>query len=209
MALFRDLIGTIASAESVSEMTVTGIGQYLRDAGLISKHGRGKSAARMTTADAANLLIGVNASDLAKNAVAAVAAYGELQLPYPEKTNIEHWSIAPAFQKGVKLKDAIRIVLDAFVPDESGNTPIEREIDGLDYSIEIGFGAPVISAFIRVSQIGPPSIANPFRWMEMQKTEAFGHYWDRRYPWSSSSGRKSLTVIDKRTLSAVGIALAN
>ncbi|MHC2104128.1 hypothetical protein [Methylobacterium sp. CM6246] len=78
MALFRDLIRTIAEAEGISEMTVTGVGQYLRDAGLISKHGRGRAAAQMTIEDAVHLLIGVNASPLAKEAPNVVRSFSEL-----------------------------------------------------------------------------------------------------------------------------------
>lgn len=90
MALFRDLVSTIAEAEGLSEMTVTGVGQYLRDAGKISKFGRGKSGAKMTTTDAATLLIGVNASELAKDAVQTVETYASLPLsdaPHPYDLN--------------------------------------------------------------------------------------------------------------------------
>ena len=82
MAFFNDLVRVIAEAEGMDEITVTGIGQYVRDAGFITKGGRGRSAALMTAADAANLLIGVNAAGKAKDAAEAVSRYSELQLTH-------------------------------------------------------------------------------------------------------------------------------
>lgn len=208
MALFRDLVATVAEAEGLSEMAVTGIGQYLRDAGFISKHGRGRAAAQMTSVDAANLLIGVNASDLAKNAVAAVAAYGDLKIAHPEKNEIQHWAIARVFEKEVTLQEAIGILVEAFIPQQDGTTAFARDAGADQCTIEIGFGKPTASAYVSLAEEGPPSPANPFRWLQYQKTKAFGHYWDGSHLWPSSLGRKDLTIIDGRTLAAVGSVLA-
>lgn len=68
MALLSELVTAIASVEGLEESFVTGVARYLREAGLISQAGRGRGAAKMTYADAAALLIGVNATTLAKDA---------------------------------------------------------------------------------------------------------------------------------------------
>ena len=208
MALFRDLISSVAQAEGLSEMTVAGIGQYLRDAGFISKHGRGRAAAQMTSLDAANLLIGVNASDLAKNAVSTVSSYGDLQIARPEKNNINHWAISRIFEKGANLQESISILVDAFIPREDGTTAFSRDAGIDQYTIEIGFGRPAPSAFINLAQIGPPSPTNPFKWLQYSQIEAFGHYWDKAHLWSSTAGRRDLTIVDGHTLSAIGKVLA-
>lgn len=78
MAFFSDLVRAVAQAEGMDEMTVTGIGQYVRDAGYITKGGRGRSAAKMTSRDAANLLIAVNGTSLAKDAPSAVEKFRAL-----------------------------------------------------------------------------------------------------------------------------------
>ncbi|GJE46948.1 hypothetical protein AEGHOMDF_6157 [Methylobacterium soli] len=62
----------------MDDVQVGWIARHLREAGLISQGGRGRGGAQMSTADAANLLIGVNASTSAKDAVAAVYHYREL-----------------------------------------------------------------------------------------------------------------------------------
>lgn len=75
MAFFNDLVRAIAAIEGMEEMAVRGIGLSVRDAGHITKGGRGLSAAKMTVKDAANLLIGVNASLVARDAGEIIQRY--------------------------------------------------------------------------------------------------------------------------------------
>ncbi len=75
MATLGELVEVIAEVEGVEHATVSWIGRSLREAGLITKHGRGPSAAHMGLADGANLLIGVNATRTAAHAARAVQAY--------------------------------------------------------------------------------------------------------------------------------------
>lgn len=75
MAFFNDLVRAIAAVEGMEEMSVRGIGLSVRDAGYIAKGGRGLSAAKMTAKDAANLLIGVNASIVARDAGEIIQRY--------------------------------------------------------------------------------------------------------------------------------------
>lgn len=75
MAFFSDLVRAIAEATGIYEMTITGFGQAARDAGFISKGGRGRSAAHMTVGDAANLIIAVAASPTAREVPDVIAHF--------------------------------------------------------------------------------------------------------------------------------------
>jgi hypothetical protein len=78
MPTIGKLAATIAQAEGLDPSTVALVARYLREAGLIQKKGRGPSAARMAVADAANLLIAVNASITSVEANEVVFVYREL-----------------------------------------------------------------------------------------------------------------------------------
>src|SRR3712207_5289130 len=65
MALLSHLVQALATVEELDPVNVRFYARSLRENGLISQRGRGRGAAQMTTSDAANLIIGVNASALA------------------------------------------------------------------------------------------------------------------------------------------------
>jgi hypothetical protein len=75
MATLTELVDTIAKVEGVDRSRVNLIARYIREAGLIETGGRGSSAANMSVADAANLLIGVNAATNASDAARVVRKY--------------------------------------------------------------------------------------------------------------------------------------
>jgi hypothetical protein len=88
MAVLSELAETIAEVEGMDSATVRLIARNLREAGLITTRGRGPSAAQMTLADAANLLIAVNASDAVRKAVQTVRTYRRLEeytAPLPKR----------------------------------------------------------------------------------------------------------------------------
>ncbi|ACK84157.1 hypothetical protein [Methylorubrum extorquens] len=91
MAFFNDLVRAIAVVEGMDEMTVRGIGIRIRDGGFISKGGRGLSAAKMTSKDAAALLIGVNACTSATSAAEILEKYQSLKLSdvYPSRAKMK------------------------------------------------------------------------------------------------------------------------
>lgn len=78
MAILSDLVESIAEVEDIDPATIGLIARYIREAGLIATHGRGPSAAKMSATDAANLLIGVNATSTAVEAPRVVRAYRRL-----------------------------------------------------------------------------------------------------------------------------------
>ncbi len=79
MATLSELADAVAAVEGIDPATVALIARYIREAGLISTGGRGPSAATMTLTDAANLLIGVNATTTAAEAARIVPTYRELE----------------------------------------------------------------------------------------------------------------------------------
>lgn len=80
MAVISELVRTVAQVEKLEENFVSVYARSAREAGYISHHGRGKNAAQMLSRDATNLLIAVNASDLAKNAPETISTYRDLPI---------------------------------------------------------------------------------------------------------------------------------
>ena len=78
MASPGELVKTIADVLGVPEASVVVHDRNLVVAGLRTKGGRGRSAAKMTALDAANLLIGVAASSVVKETVETVQDYADL-----------------------------------------------------------------------------------------------------------------------------------
>lgn len=83
MATPGQLVQVMADVLGISKATVIQYDRVLAENGLRSKSGRGPSAAKVTSRDAANLLIALAASPLfgmsAKDAVRNCAAYGSLR----------------------------------------------------------------------------------------------------------------------------------
>lgn len=82
VASLSELVKVIAKVEEIDEVTVGFYARSAREAGLVSKKGRGRGAAQMTVTDAANLLIGVNASKLAKDVGEVIPVYRTLHLDW-------------------------------------------------------------------------------------------------------------------------------
>jgi len=80
MATLEQLVEVVANREGMDPATVRLIARYVREAGLIRTGGRGLSAYQMEYTDAANLLIGVNASASAQDAPAAVRRFRRLEV---------------------------------------------------------------------------------------------------------------------------------
>lgn len=80
MALLSDLVRIVAAVEGLEEVSVGIFARQAREAGLIAQGGRGRSAAKMSTVDAANLLIAVNGCHLAKDVSTRVPKLRDLPL---------------------------------------------------------------------------------------------------------------------------------
>lgn len=79
MASPGELTKTVADVLGIDPTTVANIYRGLREAGLVTKGGRGRSAAVVSPRDAAMLLLGVCASDSVKDAPAAAQEYAALR----------------------------------------------------------------------------------------------------------------------------------
>jgi hypothetical protein len=75
MILLSELVAICASHNVDSEATLSQFARELRDAGRVSKAGRGRGAARMTFLDAARFLIACAATDHPKRVVEAEAFF--------------------------------------------------------------------------------------------------------------------------------------
>lgn len=78
MALLSDLVRTVAEIEGMDEVSVGIYARAAREAGFISQGGRGRSAAKMSTKDAVNLIIAVNGCALAKEVPNSIPIYRNL-----------------------------------------------------------------------------------------------------------------------------------
>jgi hypothetical protein len=79
MATLQHLVQTLARATRIPEATVFAYGRFARESGWIAQSGRGKSAAKMTERDAANLLIAVASTDVTREAGRGIERFRPLQ----------------------------------------------------------------------------------------------------------------------------------
>src|SRR5690606_29464750 len=83
MATPGELIKAVADVLHVPEVTISSYYRSLREAGLVTKGGRGRSAAKMTAADAAHLLIAVGGARFEREtADSVVRDYLRLQMSH-------------------------------------------------------------------------------------------------------------------------------
>jgi hypothetical protein len=104
MATLSELAQVIAAVERIDPATVALIGRHLREAGLVTKHGRGPSAAHMGLADGANLLIGVNATRNAAHSAGAVKAYRRFR---PDQYQIQISEMSRDFTLGEAIEQLL------------------------------------------------------------------------------------------------------
>lgn len=216
MATFNDLVRVIAEVEGMDPMTVRGIGIKVREAGMISKSGRGLSAARMTAEDAAALLIGVNGTAMAKDAAEAVRAIRGLRLSFDRAWSLDSANISSRdlderaqtlddedpFERtlrfGTPFFETFSALIATFIPRDDGSFSVD-----LGDKVEVTFRRPVWSASIAIfSKTGDEE--NPFEaWAYVDfKGLEVSHLAD------DGTDRRDSTTIGERTLMAVGRTLA-
>ncbi|CAH1662716.1 MULTISPECIES: hypothetical protein [Hyphomicrobiales] len=116
MALLTELVKAIATVEGIEESFVTGVARYLREAGLISQAGRGRGAAKMTYADATALLIGVNATSMAKDAENVVSAFRSLTRTSESNIKSGNISISSSIPLNASFSSALERLLMMATP---------------------------------------------------------------------------------------------
>jgi hypothetical protein len=170
------LIESVADALGVDVATVVTHDRNLLTAGLRTKGGRGRAAARMTPGDASNLIIAVAGSDQVQNSVAAVKNYTTLVLD-PRRSSK---GSLPGISKHTTFGEFLIEFITGFQNGSfSGTSNIELEIKlkRPEYEVEISGdfdGAEWIFKYWRPLQKGcdPPG-------RELSITAAFTH----RTPW--------------------------
>lgn len=134
MATSGDLIRTTADILGMSPVLVGSYWRYLREAGLTTKGGRGKSAPRVTSRDAALLLVACGGAGIERRNAADVAReYGEmiaadtarkLEVHYKGRIEITMDSLGDS-QTAKKRREEIRWQSDGWAGDGNGRWHFE------------------------------------------------------------------------------------
>jgi hypothetical protein len=130
MASPGELTKTVAHVLGIDPTTVANIYRGLREAGLVTKGGRGRSAAVVTPRDAAMLLLGVCSSDSVKDAASAAQEYAGLRASI---ARVHDWSDVKDQPSAITAAmPPPRWTLTGFHLDELTALPVRHEaIDAL------------------------------------------------------------------------------
>lgn len=170
MASPGQLVKVTAEVLGIPEPTVVLADRFLSEAGLRSKSGRGRGAAKVTVDDAANLLIALTGSPLPKDAVENVENYAGLPLSdlRSDHRRAETW-LLPSFPvthlQALKPNHTFHDAVSAFIraaSDGSLSAAIAAipplGVEGHDVSrrpiLDISLYGPAPSAAIRLSGAG-------------------------------------------------------
>ncbi|VFU08405.1 ArsR/SmtB family transcription factor [Methylocella tundrae] len=155
MATPSNLIESVARALGVPEATVSSHYRALREAGLVSKAGRGRGSAKMTTQDAANLLIAVAGSSALKNAIETVTEIVALPvvLTFGGKNPIfGKWTTVPIpLLQALPAKHTFGQVFAALIQAAADGSLLEARahLPANKRFIEISFLSPGSNAMLR------------------------------------------------------------
>lgn len=174
MATSGELIKTVAQITGHPEARVVTYFRSLREAGLVTKSGRGPSAAHMTPRDAATLLTALlgsrfdneAAAKIARDFDSVVATHGAHRLA--DHGNAEDWVETqhclvfegfhiPALQGLAEhhtITDALAAVIEAQIADAFAKAVNQRWDNHGAYSIEIWFCGPQPSAAMEFNLSG-------------------------------------------------------
>jgi hypothetical protein len=161
MATLSQLVETVAEVEGMEPATVNLIARNVREAGLITTGGRGLSAARMTMADAVNLLIAVNATVIVREAPQTLRTYRRLETVV-QRTDV---SVAKGYARSPRLpartqlchalEQLIKMVSNRTLPQLYLSTTvpdlIAQAVRKEDVQIEFKFFKPRPYSFLIIS----------------------------------------------------------
>ena len=182
MATPGELIKAVADVLHVPEVTISSYYRSLREAGFVTKGGRGRSAAQMTAADAAHLLMAVGGNRFEKESAAKIAedyrrirashTVRRMALPTGERPGwlegdwiendagtwlFEGFSIPhlQALPEQHQFIDALTAVIEAAMNKEFGLATYEGSPDAaVSHIIEIYFYGPEPHAGIEIGLSG-------------------------------------------------------
>jgi hypothetical protein len=156
MATLSQLVDVVAAVEGLDRERVGAIARAVREAGLITTHGRGTSAAHMDPADAANLLIAVNAAETARSAPEIVRRYRASQT-----NNKKQLEFGATFEGLIAAAETLRRLADHLLDLGLGPKGDQREKLGhnrekFDLRIEFTGGWPLVIIECRVPTSAMP-----------------------------------------------------
>jgi hypothetical protein len=228
MASPGEMVRTVAEVLGVAEATVTVHDRNLVIAGLRKKGGRGRSAAKMTPLDTANLLIGVAASSMVRDTVEIVNDYanlfskgGERSIQKDDGQSFEYnapptWNLwgfpIPALQK-LREKHTFRDALVALIEASADGTLLEAEAklradsfaqDGIADScrIQVILWGPSPQAAIRISRL---NFAENHHYSNMPNDVDAITQWSQEMSVQYGNGDlRQIREFSKKTILAVG-----
>lgn len=190
MALLSELVKVVADVEGLDAVSVGIFARHAREAGLIAQGGRGRSAAQMSTRDAANLLIAVNACAYAKDVPTLVPAYRDLRVSQNAAA-----SRLEVCKPGASFGDDLELLIDWCGDPKKRDRLVEEPI----------------GVIIRLERPVPRAQVSVNFWKNRAKREqamAFAHYGAVHKTTEPGRGdRHDETVFSVRTLNAVAAAL--
>jgi hypothetical protein len=159
-----EFIMTLAEALRLPEPTVAVHDRNLRSAGLRSKSGRGRGAAKVTVRDAAHLLTALLASDQVKDSEASVQRYGETRpqsasasITALKSLGIEELVALPRHHSFIDALEAL--FASAATGSLAARAGSRRSTHAMPV-IEIGAHAPGTVADIRIADTGTGATAS-------------------------------------------------
>lgn len=202
MAVLSTLVKALAEVEGLEETQVAWVGRYLREAGLVASGGRGRGGAQMTVTDAANLLIGVNATSTAKEAVGAVISIRGLTLAdevFPITEDIKDESrLSMALYQPQSAATCIENLIGCFIDQDGGEAALDETTSP---HISISFSRPLTRVIIRVADLATSED-------ETDELYALIEFEGNRESIERFADKADRTTITHRTLAALGRTLS-
>jgi hypothetical protein len=217
MATLGSLSSAVAAAEGLESTHVGLVARYLREAGLITMKGRGSSAAKMNAADAANLLIAVNATSVAASAASVVSYYRELEAqevrsaknPRPRRVLGTFGSAVEAVVEAyTRAELPSQFLGEGFAPEH------EYQFAKGTLHFRISFFRPIPEASIRIvpqvadEDTGPGFIEYLENFASPLRAFIFTEHRVNVLKRHRTGDRLEQTLITHRTLRAVGLCLS-
>lgn len=220
MASPGELVRLVSEVLGVPETTVFQYDRILATAGLRVKGGRGRSAAKMTSRDAANLLIGVAASNKITTSADEAAVY--VSLPAIERRTREEefinpgpglWKLAglgldqlSALPEGHSLATALTTLIDMARSGELLLSEVDKATPrGKDLSLNVSvrFFAPFPRAEIEIISFDPPYPFEEVHYRELAPEENGAQWRETRRAKYGDGDLKQIREFTARTIFAV------
>jgi hypothetical protein len=139
MALLSQLVQALAAVEELDPVTVRFYARSLREAGLVSQRGRGRGAAQMTASDAANLIIGVNASALAIDVGKVTPKYRAVKLRWTDAWKLKTKRLRSLIASDLTFGEHLEYLVDLARPTAYGTSALNDLLDGLVRKSDVAF----------------------------------------------------------------------